>query len=374
MNVIFACAGTGGHVNPAIAMAKIILKNKPDTKVLFIGTKDGLENSLVKNAGFDIEHISTGKIIRSFTLKNFKAITNTYKGIGDAKKIIKEFNADLVIGTGGYICGPVMLASRKLKVPYVLHESNAFPGVSVRLLARKAKKVMIGFEDARKRLKNRENIVYTGTPARFDTTSFDKLNKEECKKEFGLDKISKKIVLVTCGSQGAVRVNETIIEMLKNNLVNDYFIVLVTGNKNYDNIKSKIEKIGKENNIDFSNKIRIEKFVYDMDKMYKAVDMCITRAGAMTITELALSAKPAILIPLPTAAENHQLYNAKVLENIGAGKIIEQKDLNANSLDLEIKEMTQENNLYEMSKNARKVVKLDVEEKIYKCILDALKK
>ena len=211
MNVIFACAGTGGHVNPAIAMAKIILKNKPDTKVLFIGTKDGLENSLVKNAGFDIEHISTGKIIRSFTLKNFKAITNTYKGIGDAKKIIKEFNADLVIGTGGYICGPVMLASRKLKVPYVLHESNAFPGVSVRLLARKAKKVMIGFEDARKRLKDRENIVYTGTPARFDTTSFDKLNKEECKKEFGLDKISKKIVLVTCGSQGDVRVNETII-------------------------------------------------------------------------------------------------------------------------------------------------------------------
>ena len=264
MNVIFACAGTGGHVNPAIAMAKIILKNKPDTKVLFIGTKDGLENSLVKNAGFDIEHISTGKIIRSFTLKNFKAITNTYKGIGDAKKIIKEFKADLVIGTGGYICGPVMLASRKLKVPYVLHESNAFPGVSVRLLARKAKKVMIGFEDARKRLKDRENIVYTGTPARFDTTSFDKLNKEECKKEFGLDKISKKIVLVTCGSQGAVRVNETIIEMLKNNLVNDYFIVLVTGNKNYDNIKSKIEKIGKENNIDFSNKIRIEKFVYEI--------------------------------------------------------------------------------------------------------------
>ena len=162
--------------------------------------------------------------------------------------------------------------------------------------------------------------------------------------------------------------------MLKNNLVNDYFIVLVTGNKNYDNIKSKIEKIGKENNIDFSNKIRIEKFVYDMDKMYKAVDMCITRAGAMTITELALSAKPAILIPLPTAAENHQLYNAKVLENIGAGKIIEQKDLNANSLDLKIKEMTKENNLDEMSKNARKVVKLDVEEKIYKCILDALKK
>lgn len=374
MNVVFACAGTGGHVNPAIAMARIILKNKPDTNVLFIGTKDGLENSLVNNAGFDIRHISTGKIIRSFTLKNFKAISNTYKGIGDAKNILKEFNADLVIGTGGYICGPVMLASRKLKIPYILHESNAFPGVSVKLLAKKASKMMIGFEDARARLKNRNNIIYTGTPARFDTSSFDSLNKEECRKQFNLQNINKKIILVTCGSQGAVKINETIIQMLKDNLINDYYIVLVTGNKNYEDIVNKIDKISKENKINISNKIRVEKFIYDMDKMYKAVDMCITRAGAMTITELALSAKPAILIPLPTAAENHQLYNAKVLENVGAGKIIEQKDLNPKILDLRIKEMISDKNLDTMSKNARKVVKLDVEEKIYKCILDALKK
>lgn len=374
MNVVFACAGTGGHVNPAIAMARIILKNKPNTKILFIGTKDGLENSLVDNAGFSIKHISTGKIIRSFTLKNFKAISDTYKGIGDAKKILKDFEADLVIGTGGYICGPVMLASKKLKIPYILHESNAFPGVSVRLLAKGATKMMIGFEDARSRLKNRDNIVYTGTPARFNTDSFDKLDKDECKRNFNLQNINKKIILVTCGSQGAVKVNETIIQMIKNNLVNDYYIVLVTGNKNYDDIINKLDKIKDENNINLTDKIKVEKFIYDMDKMYKAVDMCITRAGAMTITELALSAKPAILIPLPTAAENHQLYNARVLENIGAGKIIEQKDLNAENLDLKIKEMIFNNNLDEMAKNARKVVKKDVENKIYECILDALKK
>ncbi|MDD3303630.1 MAG: undecaprenyldiphospho-muramoylpentapeptide beta-N-acetylglucosaminyltransferase [Clostridia bacterium] len=374
MNIVFACAGTGGHVNPAIAMAKILLKHQPDTKILFIGTKDGLENSLVMNAGFEIKHISTGKIIRSLTLKNFKQLAKAYKGISDAKKVLIDFKADLIIGTGGYICVPVMLASKKLKIPYMLHESNAFPGVSVKLLAKKAKAVMIGFEDARVRLKNRKNIVYTGTPAKFDVDVFDRLDKEACKKELGLADIDKKIVLVTCGSQGAMKVNKTILEMVSSHFIQDYFVVLVTGNKNYDEIKNELKIIQSKDKHESVNNIKVEQFIFDMDKMYKAVDICITRAGALTVTELALSGKPAILIPLPTAAENHQLYNAKVLENVSAGKIIEQKDLTANVLNSNIQKMIIQNNIDEMSHNARKIAKLDVEEKIYKCMLDALKK
>ena len=366
MRVIFACAGTGGHVNPAIAIARIIQKNEKDSQFLFIGTKNGLENKLVKNAGFEIVHIRTGKLLRKLTLKNVKAIFDTYAGIGESIKILKDFKPDLVIGTGGYICGPVMLAAKKLEIPYMLHESNAYPGVSVKLLAKKAKYVMLGFEDAKKRLKRQDNLIYTGTPAKFNIDEFDSLKKDESKKEFNIEKINKKIVLVTCGSQGAKKINETVIQMVAKKRSKEYFIVLVTGEATYDSMRKELDELKIENESEY---IKLEKFIFNMDKMYKACDMCITRAGAMTITELALAARPAILVPLPTATENHQYYNAKVLENARAGKIIEQKDLTIDLLDNTINEIICNNDkLREMSANARKMAKLDVEEKIYNCI------
>lgn len=374
MKVIFACAGTGGHINPAIAIANIILKNEPNSEILFIGTKTGLENELVKNAGFNIKHIRTGKLIRSFTFKNIKAVTETYKGIGEAKKIIIDFKPDLVIGTGGYICGPVMLAAKKCKIPYILHESNAFPGISVKLLAKKAASVMIGFSDAKNRLKRKDNIVYTGTPAKFNRDTINNLDKQICKKELGLNDINKKIVFVTGGSQGAIKFNQTVLDMVANNLNDEFFVILVAGTKNYDNIVEKKELIEKEKNIDLSNHIKIEKFIFDMPKMYKVADLCVVRSGAMTITELTLAAKPAILIPLPTAAENHQLYNAKVLSDSHAGIIIEQKDLTEEKLLKKINYMLEDKINKIMTDNASKLVINGVDERIYKCISKVLKK
>ncbi len=372
MRVIFACAGTGGHVNPAIAIANIIKKRNKDANILFIGTKDGLENKLVKNSGYDICHISTGKIIRSFTFKNIKAITKNIKGIKEARKIIKDFRPDLVIGTGGYICGPVMLAAKKYKIPYILHESNAYPGVSVKMLAKNATKVMIGFEDARARLKNRENIVYTGTPAKFNEETYKKLDKTRCLENLKLTNVNKKLILVTCGSQGARKINEVVLDMVKKYLNDKIYIILVTGDKNYDDVMSQINDIEKELNIDLSKYIRIEKFVYNMDEMYKAVDMCITRAGAMTITELSLAGKPSILVPLPYAAENHQFYNAKVLEGVNAAKIIEQKNLDEDVLNDTISSMINDDVINKMSINAKKVIVENVEDKIYNSIKDSL--
>lgn len=372
MRVIFACAGTGGHVNPAIAIANIIKKRNKDANILFIGTKDGLENKLVKNSGYDICHISTGKIIRSFTFKNIKAITKNIKGIKEARKIIKDFRPDLVIGTGGYICGPVMLAAKKYKIPYILHESNAYPGVSVKMLAKNATKVMIGFEDARARLKNRENIVYTGTPAKFNEETYKKLDKTRCLENLKLTNVNKKLILVTCGSQGAKKINEVVLDMVKKYLNDKIYIILVTGDKNYDDVMSQISDIEKELNIDLSKYIRVEKFVYNMDEMYKAVDMCITRAGAMTITELSLAGKPSILVPLPYAAENHQFYNAKVLEGVNAAKIIEQKNLDEDVLNDTISSMINDDVINKMSINAKKVIVENVEDKIYNSIKDSL--
>ena len=374
MKVIFACAGTGGHINPAIAIAGIILKNKPDTEVLFIGTKTGLENELVKKSGFEIKHIRTGKLIRSLTFKNIKAVTETYKGISDSVKIIKEFKPDLVIGTGGYICGPVMLAAKKCKVPYVLHESNAFPGISVKLLAKKADKVMVGFSDAKTRLKRKDNVVYTGTPAKFSREDINNLDRDRCKKELGFDKIDKKIVLVTGGSQGAMKFNQIVFDMVVEKLSEEFFVILVAGNKNYDDIIEKKKRVEKEKNIKLDDYIKIEKFVFDMPKMYKIADICITRSGAMTITELEIASKPSILIPLPSAAENHQYYNAKVLSDAHAGIIIEQKDLTTTLLYNKIIYMLDEKIINMMSENSSKLDLNGVDNKIYKCISEVIKK
>ena len=368
MKVVFACAGTGGHINPAIAMANIIMKNEPDSQVLFVGTETGLENKLVANAGYEIRHIRTGKIIRELTLKNFSQMIHAIQGIGDAKKLLKEFAPDIIIGTGGYICGPVMKAAVKLKIPYYLHESNAFPGVSVKLLAKNAKAVMVGFEDAKQRLNPKANVVYTGTPAKFSEEDIINLDKEACLKEVGLENVNKKIVLVTCGSQGAKKINEVLLDMVKEYQDENTYYILVTGDKNYDEVLKLKEDIEKEIGKSLDEYIKLEKFIFNMDKMYKVADMCITRAGAMTISELSLAHKPSILIPLPTAAENHQFFNAKVLADVDAAILIEQKDLTTKTLNDAVKQIINGDNIEKMSNNASKVIVKNVEENIYNCI------
>lgn len=371
MRVIIACAGTGGHINPGIAIAKIIEKEEPNSEFLFIGTKTGIENELVKKAGYRIEHIKTGKFYRTLTTKNIKSIIDILAGIKEAKGIIMKFKADVVIGTGGYICGPVMIAARRLKIPYVLHESNAYPGIAVKLLTKKASKVLVGFEDTKKRLKSKSNVIYTGSPAKFNEADMNKMDKNKCIEDLGISKYLKgrKIIFVTGGSQGAKKFNETIIKIALEKKSDKFFIVLATGMKNYDDVISKIpdEKEAKQY-------IKVEKFVFDMDKMYKASDLLITRSGAMTITELSISKKPAILIPFPYATENHQYYNAKALEDIGAAKIIIENNLTDELLYKTINELIADNNkLSEMGENAGKLQKRDVEEVIYKEIKEAVK-
>lgn len=368
MRVIFACAGTGGHINPAIAIANLIKEKYNNSEFLFIGTKNGLENKLVIQAGFKIKHIRTGKIIRSITFKNVKQLYNAYLGTFDTKRILKEFKPDLVIGTGGYICVPVMFAAKSLKVPYMLHESNSLPGVSVKLFAKNAKCVMVGFKETTEKLKYKENVVYTGSPAKFDKIKYDNLDVAVCKKKLGITTNKKYIVLVTCGSQGAVKINETLLELLKKYQDEDIYYILVTGDKNYDEICKEKSKVESQINKSLDEYIKLERFVFDMDKMYKISDLCVTRAGAMTVTELKLSNKKAILIPLPSAAENHQYYNAKVLENLGYGEILEQKKLSVETLHNLVRKMLEEKTI-----NIHDEENLDVNNRIYECIKNALK-
>lgn len=380
MKIVFTCASTGGHINPAISIANLVKSKHNDAEILFIGKKNGLENELVKKAGYDILNIRVGKLLRKLALKNVSQMYNAYVGIFDAKKILKEFKPDLVIGTGGYTCVPVMLAAKALKIPYILHESNAYPGLSVKILSKNAKYVLVGFEDTKKRLKS-NNIIYSGNPTKFNINDLEILDKEKCLEELKLSSKyigkssnlkNRKIVFITGGSQGAKKINETVIEIAKKK-DDTVFYVLAVGHNNYDDINKKIQEI-KENEIkEIEKYIRVEKYIYDMKIMYKAADICICRAGAMTTIELMIAAKPAILIPLPYATENHQLFNAKIIENLGMAEVIEEKNLSTDKLYISLKEMIKNLKKYILNENkVKNAVKKDVDKIIYKSIIDSI--
>jgi len=224
MKVIMAAAGTGGHINPGLAIANKIKEENPEAKITFIGTIRGLENDLVPRAGYELKLIEAYGINRKVSIENIKNIFRTLKGYKEARKIVEEISPDIVIGTGGYICGPVIDAAKKCRVPSILHESNAFPGIAVKVLSKKVDTVLVAFEDAKKRLPRARNIVVTGTPTKISEKKYDRLEKEKIKTEAGL-KSDLPIVLVFGGSQGAKSINETLIGVVKNRLNEDYQIM-----------------------------------------------------------------------------------------------------------------------------------------------------
>ena len=365
MKVIIAAAGTAGHINPGIAIANKIKTEEPNSEIIFIGTDRGLENDLVPRAGYKLKQVEAyglGKKIK----KNFK----TFKGIFQAKKIIKEFKPDIVIGVGGYICGPVLLAAHKLKLPTMLHESNAFPGKAVKMLAKITDTILISFEDARNRIPNAKKIVLTGTPIKINTKEITESQKKEMLKQINLND-EKPIVLIFGGSQGAKKINEAVIDLLSQNKKLNYKIVLSAGEKQYNNV---IEQC-KEKKVDISEKsdIRIFPYIYDMGEIEKISDILVCRSGATTIAEISAIGKPAIFIPLPNVSNNHQTYNAKVLENLNAAKIIKNDELTGQKLDNTINLMiSNKENLKVMGENAKKISITNIEDKKYKQIKKTL--
>ena len=373
MRVVFACAGSGGHINPAIAIANNLKRRDEKTEVLFIGRENEMENNLVKNHGYENRNIRTDRILRKITFKNIRALITNLNGLRDAKKIIKEFKPDLVIGTGGFVCVPVMLAAKSLKIKYMLHESNAFPGLSVKVTAKNSSGIMVGFNEAKDRLKSKtENITYTGTPIKFSRESYEKLNKESCRKELDIP-LDKKVILITGGSQGARIFSELLTEIFSKNkdskeLDNCYYI-LISGNGNFDLVNNLL----KEKGVDNAYNLKILPFVYDMEKMYKAADLAITRAGALTITELITTKLPSILIPLPYAAENHQLFNANAIKAVDGAEVIEEKNLNADVLFNTVNNIVlDEEKLKKMQNGLNEKYINDVDDKIYNSVKKVL--
>lgn len=363
MRVIIAAAGTGGHINPAIAIANKIKEEEKNSKIIFIGTTRGLENDLVPRAGYELKTIDAYGLSKKISIDNMKKMYKTFKGYGEAKKIIKDFKPDIVIGTGGYICGATISAAHKLGIPTVLHESNSFPGKAVKMLAKKTDTILVSFKDAKERIKNSKNIVFTGTPVKIHRKDYNINEKFQIIKKIGLNE-TKPIVLIFGGSQGAQRINESILGILKNKLNKNYQIIWATGPKQYDIIKQTLQ----DKNISINNisNAKILPYIYNMEEIMNVSDLIVSRSGAMTITEISNLGKPSILIPLPNVSGDHQLYNAKVLENIQAAKIILNNELDYNNLNEQIEEIVlNKSNMQQMSKNALKVSTNDVENKIY---------
>ena len=364
MKVVIAAAGTGGHIYPGIAMANEIKKHYPNADITFIGTPRGLENDLVPRAGYKLRTIEAYGILRKISISNFRNIIKTLKSYKVAKEILKEIKPNIVIGTGGYICGPVFSSANKLKIPTVLHESNAFPGVAVKVLSKKTNTILVGFEDAKTRLPNAKNVVVTGTPTKIKKINLDSVQKESIKKQFKINN-NLPIVLVFGGSQGAETINKCFIEIINKGLNKDYQIVWAVGNKKYEEVK---------NSIKTPINACIVPYIYDMEKVYNLADLVVSRSGAMTITEVAKCGKPAIFIPYPYATENHQMYNAKVLEKAGAAEIIEDKAVTAVEMNTKITNIvTNKQRLQDMGNQAEKTSIKNVEQKIYEEIEKLIK-
>lgn len=369
MKVIIAAAGTGGHINPGLAIANKIKKENSDSEIIFIGTDRGLENDLVPRAGYKLKTIEAYGLSKKITPSNIRKMVKTAKGFKQARKIVEEFKPDIVIGTGGYICGAVITAAHKCKIPTILHESNAYPGLAIKMLSKKVDTILVGFEEAKNRLPKAKNIVITGTPTKTKNISLSDEQKMKIKESLKFTN-DLPLILVFGGSQGARVINQALINIIKNKQNDNYQIIWAAGPSQFDEIKQELEDV----NIDISNieRVKIVPYIYNMEEIMNVCDLVIARSGAMTLAEIALAGKPAIFIPLPSKSANRQEDNARVFEKVGAAKVILNSELTADRLSETINDVIKDN-LIDMGNKAKKMAMYNVEDKIYNEVLKCLK-
>lgn len=360
-----------GHINPGIAIANKIKKENPNAKILFVGTTYGIEKDLVPKAGFELKFIRSSGISKKINIQILKSFCKIALGIKDAFKLIGKFKPDIVIGTGGYVSAPVLYVASKKKIPTFIHESNAFPGKTVKLLSSRVDEVLVGFEETKERLPKAKKVTLVGNPTKISTEKLSNAKRKEILEQNGL-KENLPVVLIFGGSQGAKSINDSLTEILLKNENKKYQIIFTPGPKQYEVVKEILKKSNL--NIEKIENCKVIPYIYNMEDIMKVADLVICRSGAMTITELGVVGVPSILIPFPYAAENHQEYNARVLEKQNAAKVILDKDLNGEVLNDTILNLVKNPIiLKEMGNNARKNAVTNSKERIYER-LNSIKK
>ena len=360
MRVIMTGGGTGGHIYPALAIADKIKEVHRDADILFVGTERGLESTLVPENGYPIEFINVRGFDRKHLLKNVKVVAELLKGSIQAKNIIKRFKPDLVIGTGGYVCGPVVRAAAKLGVRCFIHEQNAFPGVTNKMLEPMVEKVFLGFPEAGKHFKHPEKHVTTGNPVR---KAFFQVDKSKARLALGVP-MDSFMVLSFGGSRGAEKINEimtSVAESLQG--VEGTELFFATGSVHYDSI---IKKMG-ERGFKPGGNIHIMKYIDRMQDYLGAADLVISRSGALTVSEITVCGKACFLIPSPYVTGNHQYFNAKSVADKGGAVILQEKDITPDGvLDLIAKMKKNPELLATMEEGSRRAAPENACEIIYR--------
>lgn len=329
LKVVMTCGGTGGHIYPAIAIADKIKEEQPDAEIVFIGTGRPLERKVIPAAGYELRVISASGFHRRKLYKNVTTVKDLIKGKIQAGKILKEIKPMAVIGTGGYVCVPVIMKARQMGIKTYIHEQNAKPGLANRWLASRVDKIFLGFEEAAPYFKNQNDIIVTGNPIR---KSFGVISKAEAREQLSEDN-EKFIILIFGGSLGAAMINRATVEALAFLIAEkNISIYFVTGSRYFEEIMRELEEKGFLNN----DSLKVLKYALNMDVLMGAADLTVTRAGALTLAEESLVGIPAILIPSPNVTGNHQFYNAKAISDKGGALILEEADLSGSKLAEEI--------------------------------------
>lgn len=328
MRFLFTCGGTAGHINPGLAVAGRIRELMPDAEILFVGAQGNMETELVPREGYAIETVRIDGFQRSLKpkmlVRNLKTAGYLVESLRKARRIVREFRPDVAVGTGGYVCYPVLKTASELGVPTAVHESNAVPGLTTKLLEKSVNHIMVGFEECRGFYRHPDKVEVTGTPVRVDFRGAD---KGRARRQLGLP-LDEPMVLAAFGSLGADYMNRMMSGFIERMGPKPPFrLVYATGKKYYQQVRSRLEEKGL-----VSDRIDVREYIYDMPKVLTAADIMICRSGASTISELTYLGKPAVIVPSPNVVNHHQEKNAKVLADAGAAEVLLEGQFDADEL------------------------------------------
>ena len=371
--VIFTCGGTAGHVNPAIALAQLTLEKEPRAQILFVGAERGLEKDLVPKAGYAFKTVHISSFHRSFSPAEIKhnliSLGNLIRAPGEAKAILRSFQPDAVVGTGGYASYPLVKAAAKMGIPTAVHESNAVPGLTTQMLETYADRIMVGFESCRKHYRRPGKVVVTGTPVRSD---FFSMTKAEAKKALGVDD-GRPLIVSFWGSLGASGMNRRMAD----------FLALEAGKQPFHHIHGAgkqgcpivLEQL-REKGVDLGAcpALQLREYIYDMAPVMRAADLVICRAGASTISELTALGTPALMVPSPYVTNNHQEKNARALEEAGGAAVLLEPECSGQALfQAACGILRDEPRLQAMEEAMARLGIRDAAERIYQTVLEIRK-
>ena len=370
MKVLFTCGGTAGHVNPALALAGLIKERKPESESLFVGARRGREKQLVEAAGWPFRTVEISSFHRSLAPRELKhnliTVKNLLRSPAQARAILEAFPADLVVGTGGYASYPMVRAAAKRGIPAAIHESNAIPGLTTRLLEGHADLIMVGFEECRKNYKHPEKVLVTGTPVRGD---FFRLSKAEAKKRLG-GAGGEPLIVSFWGSQGAAEMNRQTARFLALEAREVPFHHVHAAGK-LDSVHMAEYLKGAGVDLTKTPELDVREYIQDMGTYMRAADLVISRAGASTISELTALGVPAIIVPSPNVTHNHQEHNARVLADAGGAVMLLERECSGEKLfDTACTILHDPDRRRRMSAAMGELGSVDASEKIYAAVMD----